>query len=337
MRSAVRHADGAGADELLAMCLGELLHCEMVLGLPFDAATATRALELEARLELPAASYFRPSISLAIVYTATDRLDDARQLLERELARIESTGDEAIRWGVLTRISDVELRAGNLGAAVSRAREGLEAARLLDHWGVERFALVPYAAALSRTGRVAEARDLATEALAQSSRIGSRLTALRALGTLGFCALSEDDAEDAWKTLEPAVAELQELGVGELSIFGVAPDAIEALVALRRPDEATKLVEWVEAAGARAGRAAAAGGRDAGVGRAVARSGVRDSLERRRGFARRVPARRALGVAQGGHGRGAALGDAMPALACCALMPMLAPPTSRPRLRPAGA
>ncbi|HZS24170.1 MAG TPA: LuxR family transcriptional regulator [Gaiellaceae bacterium] len=255
MRSAVALAERAGADELLAMSLGELLHCEMVLGLPFDERSAARALELEARLALPAASYFRPSISLAVVYTATDRLDEARRLLDGELARIEAAGDEAIRWGVLSRISELELRVGNLAAAVTRGREAVEAARLLDHTGIERFALLPYAAALARTGRLAEARTLATEALAQSDRVGSRLTALRALGTLGFCALSEERADEAWATLEPAVAELAELGVGELSIFGVAQDAIEALVALRRFDEAAALAEWVDERGAAAGRA----------------------------------------------------------------------------------
>ena len=86
------------------MTIGELLHCEMLIGLPLDEAAAARALALEQRLDLPAASYSRPSISLAIVYTATDRLVEARQLLDRELERVEGAGDEAIRWGVLARL-----------------------------------------------------------------------------------------------------------------------------------------------------------------------------------------------------------------------------------------
>jgi DNA-binding NarL/FixJ family response regulator len=255
MRDAVALAERAESPKLLGMCLGELLHCEMMLGLPLDEAMAARALELETTLDLPAASYFRPSISLAIVYTAIDRLDDARRLLDRELARIEAVGDEAIRWGVLARITDLELRLGNFGLAVARGRESLEAARLLDHAGIERFALNPYAAALARVGELAEARERAAEALAQSDRAGSRFTALRARGTLGFCALSEGRADEAWRTLEPAVAELRELGVGELSIFGVVPDAVEALVALDRAAEANALVEWIAERGEPAGRA----------------------------------------------------------------------------------
>ena len=126
---------------------------------------------------------------------------------------------------------------------------------MLDHSGIERFALVPYAAALARTGRLADARDLAHEALEQSERTGNRLTALRALGTLGFCALSDAAPDDAWSVLEPAVAELRELGVAEISIFGVAPDAIDALTALGRLDEAAELIAWVDERGAPAGRA----------------------------------------------------------------------------------
>ena len=164
----------------------------------------------------PPGSYFRPSISLAVVYVATDRLEEARVLLERELERIEGIGDEGIRWGVLARFADLELRAGRFGPAVERARDALDAARQLDHAGIERFALLPYAAALSRVGDLEGARIAARDALDQSNGAGSRLTALRALGILGFCELSAGDADAAWSTLEPAVAELGESGIGEL-------------------------------------------------------------------------------------------------------------------------
>jgi len=96
---------------------------------------------------------------------------------------------------------------------------------------------------------------LAREALEQSERTGSRLTALRALGTLGFCDISDAKPDDAWRVLEPAATELQVLGVGEISIFGVAPDALEALAALGRLDEAAALADWIEAQGAAANRA----------------------------------------------------------------------------------
>ncbi|HKD93176.1 MAG TPA: helix-turn-helix transcriptional regulator, partial [Gaiellaceae bacterium] len=253
-RSAVALAEQAGDDALLAAALGELLHCEMMLGLPLSEDAASRALALERSLDLPAGSYFRPSISLAIVYAAVDRPDEARPLLAAELSRLESTGDEAIRWGVLARLADLELRVGNLGEAVRLAREALELVRLLDHPGVERWALVPYAAALAHAGQLDEAHEVAAEALAQSDQGASRITALRARGTLGFCALSENRPAEAWATLEPAVEELQEIGVGELSIFGVAQNAIEALVALDRLDDAAKLTGWVERCGRPAAR-----------------------------------------------------------------------------------
>jgi DNA-binding CsgD family transcriptional regulator len=253
-RSAVALAEQAGNDALLAAALGELLHCEMMLGLPLSEAVASRALALERTLDLPAGSYFRPSISLAIVYAAVDRPDQARPLLTAELSRLDAAGDEAIRWGVLARLADLELRVGNLGEAVHLAREALELVRLLDHPGVERWALVPYANALAHVGQLEEAHAVAAEALAQSDEGASRITALRARGTLGFCELSENQPEQAWEALAPAVEELREIEVGELSIFGVAQNAIETLVALDRPGEATELIGWVEKCGRPAGR-----------------------------------------------------------------------------------
>jgi DNA-binding CsgD family transcriptional regulator len=254
-RAAVRLAEQAGDDALLAAALGELLHCEMILGLPLSEDAAVRALTLERSLErLPQATYFRPSISLAIVYTAVDRPDDARPLLTAELTRLQATGDEAIRWGVLSRLADLELRVGNLGDAVRLGHEALDSVRLLDHRGIERWALVPYSAALAHAGQLDEARTIAAEALAQSDASASRITALRARGTLGFCALSEDRHAEAWEILAPAVEELQEIGVGELSLFGVAQNAIDALVALDRLDDCENIVSWVEERGRAAQR-----------------------------------------------------------------------------------
>jgi DNA-binding NarL/FixJ family response regulator len=254
-RAAVALAEQSGEDALLAMGLGELLHCEMMLGLPLSETAAARALQLERSLEqLPSGTYFRPSISLAIVYTAVDRPEDARPLFEAELARLDAIGDEAIHWGVLSRLADLELRVGNLGEAVRLSRDALDSVRLLDHPGVERWALVPHAAALSQVGQLESAWEMASDALAQSEQGVSRITALRSLGTLGFCALSDDRYEEAWTTLAPAVDELQAIDIGELSIFGVAQNAIEALVALDQLDKATELVTWVEGRGRPAGR-----------------------------------------------------------------------------------
>jgi DNA-binding NarL/FixJ family response regulator len=155
---------------------------------------------------------------------------------------------------VIARLADLELRVGNLGAAVRLSSEALDTVRLLDHPGIERWALVPHAAALSHVGQLEEARASARAAVEQSELAASRITGLRALGTLGFCALSEDHHEEAWAQLAPAVDELQAIGAGELSIFGVAQNAIESLVALGCLDEANGLIAWVDDRGRPANR-----------------------------------------------------------------------------------
>jgi len=294
VREAVRLAEQVGDDQLLAMSLGELLHAEAVLGLPFSREIGARALELERRLDdLPPSSYSRPSIELAIVHTANDRLDEARPLFDAALRRIEAAGDEAIRWGVLARLSDLELRAGNFAEALRTAREAVELVRLLDYPGLERYALAPYAAALAHVGALDDAYDAARSTLELSEGSENRLTALRALGTLGLVALSGGAADEAWSVLEPAAAELEAIGAGELAVFGIAQNAIDAAAQLGRLDDVERLAGWVEQRGRPSGRAWHRA--IAARGRALAAAGRGDAAAARDALAAALAAHDELG------------------------------------------
>ena len=254
-RESVRLAEEVGDRRLLAISLGDLFQCETMLGLLLSDESAAKALALQESLEsLPASTYSLPRFQLGIVYTATDRLPEARSLLVTELERVTASGDEAIRWGVHCRLSDLELRAGNLAEALQHAQMALDLVRLLDYPVLERFALAPYAAAAAHIGDVDAARAAALTVLEQSEESGNRMTAVRARGTLGFVELSLNRAAEAWDWLAPAVDDLIAMEAGELSIFGVAQNAIDALVGLGRLDEATSLIDWVDEKGRPAAR-----------------------------------------------------------------------------------
>ena len=252
-RAALRCAELTGDETLLAMSLSALVTGEVTLGLPLDESAPARLLDLERALaETATSSYLRPSLQLGIALTAIDRIDEARALLEPELERVTAVGDEGIRWGVHVRMSDLELRAGNLGEALRHAREALALVRLLDYPGLEPYALVPLAAVAAQLGDETTTREAVATTLAQTVSASSEV---RARGALGLLELSLGNAEQAWEWLEPAVDQLVEMGAGELSIFGVAQNAIEALAATGRLERAEELIAWVEAAGRPAGRA----------------------------------------------------------------------------------
>jgi DNA-binding CsgD family transcriptional regulator len=195
-----------------------------------------RALALEERVgSFP--TYLRPSFQLGVMLTYTDELDAARPLLAAELARMEAVGDEAGRSGVLYRLSELELRAGNWGVAHRFAREAVELAATSNHEQEQ-------AVVLSGLGLAQESGDMTIRQ--------------RAEATLGFAALSRGDAEAAAAWLTPARVELERQGIGELSISQVVQNEIEALILLGRLEDAEAAIAFVEATNRRAWHAAVA-------------------------------------------------------------------------------
>jgi DNA-binding NarL/FixJ family response regulator len=234
----------AGDESLVAISLAEACHADVVLTCTFPRADMDRALALEAKLEsFPA--YLRPSFQLGVILTYTDELDAARPLLQAELARMEAAGDEAARSGVLYRLSELELRAGNWGAAHRHARQAVELAASSNHEQEQAVVLSGLALVLAHLGRLDEACERAEAARALAQESGDATIRQRAEATLGFAALSRGDAAAAAAWLGPARAELQRQGTGELSISQVVQNEIEALVALGRLEDAEEVIAFV--------------------------------------------------------------------------------------------
>jgi DNA-binding CsgD family transcriptional regulator len=115
--------------------------------------------------------------------------------------------------------------------------------------------LMSHALVQAHLGNVEEALDAGGRALALAEGSGDRVVAVRALGALGFLELSRGRPEAALERLAPARAELEALGVGELSISQVAHNEIDALVAVGRLDRAEGTIGFVEEKGRPTGRA----------------------------------------------------------------------------------
>ncbi len=253
-REAARFAELAGDESLVAISLAEACHSDAVLSSTFRRDEMDRALALEARVQsFP--TYLRPSFQLGVILMYTDELDAARPLLSAELARMEAAGDEAGRSGVLYRLSDLELRAGNWGAAHRFAREAVGLAASSNHEQEQAVVLSALALVLAHLGRLDEACERAEVARALAREAGDMTIRQRAEATLGFAALSRGDAEEAAAWLAPARAELQQQGVGELSISQVVQNEIEAQILVGRLDAAAEAIAFVEDQGRASGRA----------------------------------------------------------------------------------
>ncbi len=256
-REAARFAELAGDESLLAISLAEACHADVVLGSTFPREEMDRALALEARVgSFP--TYLRPSFQLGVILTYTDELDAARPLLSAELARMEAAGDEAGRSGVLYRLSELELRAGNWGAAHRFAREAVELAASSNHEQEQAVVLTGLGLVLAHLGRLEEACEHAGVARGLAQASGDMTIRQRAEATLGFAALSRGDAEEAAAWLSPARAELQRQGIGELSISQVVQNEIEALILLGRLEDAEEAIAFVEQKNRRAWHVAVA-------------------------------------------------------------------------------
>jgi len=253
-RTAVREAERSGDPVLLASGLAEVAHAETVLGRRLPREEIDRAVELEGTGQgFP--TWFRPSFQLGILLTYTDQLEEARPLLAAQVDRFTAAGDEAGRAGALFRMVELEFREGNWPRALALARE---ARALALHASVEQeLSVVLGALALvaAHLGEVEQAMDAAGQALELTERAGDAMGVLRNRGTLGFLALSVDDAAAAHAHLGPAAERLFDMGIGEFSITQVVHNELEALVALGDLDAADDMAAAIDRVGRQADRA----------------------------------------------------------------------------------
>lgn len=253
-RQAAAHAELAGDDLLIAISLAECGHAEVVLGRRLNEDEMSRALALEERLgEFP--PYLRPSFQLGVIRMYTDELDAARPLLEAELGRVESAGEESARIGVLVRLAELDIRAGRWTDAMRYANDATTIALQAGIDQEQSVALMIHGLVQAHVGKLDEARSAAQSSLAIAGEMGDEVVALRSRGVLGFVELSRGEPAAALEWLLPAAERLRALGTGELSISQVVQNEIEALVAVGRLEEAEQTISFVEEKGRPTGRA----------------------------------------------------------------------------------
>jgi DNA-binding NarL/FixJ family response regulator len=167
-------------------------------------------------------------------------IEAARVILSDFLAESDARGEEVSYALQRLNLCDLELRAGNWAAAE----------RLLDEWkSADRQLLIHEtylrARALLAVGRgfPQEAESLAAPSLAGTEPRGYYWQMNEARRALGSAALLAGDPATAADRLGEVWEHMRREGVDEPGVFPVAPDLVEALVALDRLDDARAVTE----------------------------------------------------------------------------------------------
>jgi len=244
-RRAASLAESIGEPALLAQTLANRALLGVLRGGGIERPTMERAIAHERQTDrLPILE--RPSWLLAVMLQWADDLEGARTTFERLHAESVERGDESSRPFLLHYLARVDCRAGQLASAERFALEALEITLQTGQETEQAFTLSTCALVDAQLGRVDATRSRVREGLALAARAKLKPAEFEFLATLGFLELSLGNAADADRVLGPLASAVAAAGFGEPSVFRFHPDAIEALIALGRPDDATALLESLE-------------------------------------------------------------------------------------------
>jgi DNA-binding CsgD family transcriptional regulator len=243
-RLALADAERAGDAALLAASIAQAFQADHLSGADVDERALERALELEAAI---GSSRLRTSpIQVAAgFYTLQGRLDEAETVLRRALARAEAEGIESWRHEALLRLSRIAGRRGDARRAADLAATALEIAEQLDLPRPIIAGVYMCAANALLLGEAEKVRDLARRGLELVQRIGDRPYLVYCRALLGSLDLALGDYQSAASRLGPLARSLPEIG-WHAPTQAIAPDVVEALIAVGELDKASAFLTEVE-------------------------------------------------------------------------------------------
>lgn len=253
-RTALELAEDHGDPTILAGALGFVAFLETLQGRGIAMGTIERALALG---HSPDWSQIlgRPDWLHALMVAWTGDLTAARERFAALHREALERGDEQSLAAILVQLARAELLTGDWDAARLHAAECHEATVQSGQVGERPYALVIEALVAAHFGDAEKARATIEEGLELAERLGTRPAGIELLATRGFLELSRGDAAAADCTLARVAETADEMGIVEPVLYRFHGDAIEAKVALGATDEATALVDALEALGARLERA----------------------------------------------------------------------------------
>jgi DNA-binding CsgD family transcriptional regulator/sugar phosphate isomerase/epimerase len=253
-RQAVTVADELNVPTLISQALAMLARATFTYGQGFDEPGLRRALELEdPDIDVPIP--FRASAINALILACTGRLDEARAHMHAIRQRFVERGAEGDIVAVAGYSTWIDIWQGRFSDAEDVANDAVERAEQLGGDHVLVIPLSVRAAVAAYTGRERDARADAYEAT-KAQRGGSpRLPGYWPTMTLGFLEVSLGHYAEALTTLQPVVSIFNNIPGTEILNAWYIPDAVEAMVALSRFEDAEPLIEALERNGSQLDRA----------------------------------------------------------------------------------
>jgi DNA-binding CsgD family transcriptional regulator len=237
-RAALATAEAHGDEATLATAISGAAFADFFCGGPVDLDALERAVEIERRAgRSTSVDEDRPITTLAHVLRRVGEFDRSRELGLELLREAVERGDERDRAAIVGLLSDVETDSGNLSVARDYAVELVELGEQQDDRSIRMYGLFQGGTVLALLGEPDEAEALARAG--QELALSPVLEPWLAWGdhVLGLVALERGDPAAALEHFESSARRYDAAGWMEPA-FRHAPVEIEALIALRRLDEA---------------------------------------------------------------------------------------------------
>jgi DNA-binding CsgD family transcriptional regulator len=250
---ALAQADELGLPALTSQVLAVRAMVGCMCGLGVDRLSLQRALELEDP-DHDAPIAFRASANNALMLAYTGQLDDAHAQMMAVRKHCVERGAETDLMFVAVFSTLIHIWRGDFTNAALEAAETAERAQQLggDHMRV--IAMTIQAVVAAYTGRAKDARHAGRAALAVAQECGSPRLADWSTMSLGFLEVSLGNYEAALANLQPLLSRFEAVPGTEIITSAYIPDAVEAMIALGRHNDAVPLIEALERNGRRLDR-----------------------------------------------------------------------------------
>ena len=239
-------AMAASPPDLLASALTNLACNACRLGRGLAVTTLERAVALQAEAA-PVPVGERAGLALGMYLKVVDQFEGSRSWLRFMLTSAVDQGDDSALPIILGHLAVLECWAGNYRGALEYAVEGRgHAARM----GIRApMAQSGHVLALAHLGQLDEARSLANGDIAADESVAYRAAVALHLRSLGFTELSAGNAAAAVEHFLRALSiSSEEIGIAEPAILRLHGEAVTALVAVGRLDDAWRLTDELDAA-----------------------------------------------------------------------------------------
>jgi DNA-binding CsgD family transcriptional regulator len=248
-REAAAVAAESGIPGLESQALAHWAHTQFMYGHGLDEASLNRALELE-EFDVDVPIPFSASAVEALILAYTGRIDDARARMLEVRQRCLDRGADRNMMAVAGYGALIEMWRGDLAEATALAENAVERAQQLGSGHVDVIALSIRAAVSAHAGREHDALADADAALHAANACDAPRMAEWPLMAKGFLEVTLGKYEEALTSLEPMVSRLGVVPGTEIMSGWYIPNAVEAMVAVNRLDDAVPLIEALERNGA---------------------------------------------------------------------------------------